>query len=213
MNISIVSDANSWMNGHIPSFIKILEQEGHVITWVHTTDEIPDGELAFYLGCGQIVPQAILQRNRHNLVVHESALPKGKGWSPLTWQILEGVNDVPVTLFEASEHVDSGTVYLRDAMHFAGTELIDELREVQARTSMRVCLEFVRSYPGIVAQGVKQQGESTFHARRKPVDSRLDPDRTIREQFNLLRVVDNERYPAFFKLLGETYIVRIEKKI
>ena len=41
-------------------------------------------------------------------------------------------------------------------------------------------------------------------------DSRLDPDDTIAQQFNLLRVVDNERYPAFFELLGRRYILKIE---
>ena len=41
------------------------------------------------LSCGQIINKEVLQRNRNNLVVHAGALPKGKGWSPLTWQILE----------------------------------------------------------------------------------------------------------------------------
>jgi methionyl-tRNA formyltransferase len=30
--------------------------------------------------------------------VHESALPQGQGWSPMTWQILEGASPIPVTL-------------------------------------------------------------------------------------------------------------------
>lgn len=212
MIITFISDANSWMNGYILPFIQQLEQEGPAITWVHKADEIPAGDLVFYLGCGQVVSPAILQRNSHNLVVHESSLPKGKGWSPLTWQILEGLNDIPITLFEATEHVDSGVIYMRDIMHFKGTELVNELRDVQARTSIRMCHEFLKRYPNIVVQGIKQQGESTYYARRRPEDSRLDPDKTLREQFNLLRVVDNEWYPAFFELAGERYILKIEKK-
>ena len=87
---TIVSDANSWMNDYIPSFIPYLQKQGHFVTWVHEVSDIEAGDFAFYLGCGQITPESILQRNRHNLVVHGSALPQGKGWSPLTWQILEG---------------------------------------------------------------------------------------------------------------------------
>jgi len=39
-------------------------------------------------------------------------------------------------------------------------------------------------------------------------------DKTIREQMNLLRVVDNERYPAFFEWQGNRYYLAIwrEKK-
>ena len=66
-------------------------KEGHRISWVHQPEEIPRGDFCFLLGCGKIVGRETLGRNHHNLVVHESPLPKGKGWSPLTWQILEGL--------------------------------------------------------------------------------------------------------------------------
>ena len=58
-----------------------------------------------------------------------------------------------------------------------------------------------------------QLGESTYYKRRKPVDSELDISRPIRDQLNLLRVVDNERYPAFFYAHGQKYKLTIEKTI
>lgn len=213
MKITVISDANSWMNHYMPEFIKTLLHEGHAARCVHRANEIPEGDLVFYLGCGQLISPSILRKNKHNLVLHESALPKGKGWSPLTWQILEGVEDIPITLFEAVEEVDSGPIYLQKVMHFQGTELVDELREIQANTSIKMCFEFIHSYPEIVTRGTKQEGESSIYLRRKPIDSRLNPDKTIREQFNLLRIVDNERYPAFFELNGQTYLLKIQKKI
>ena len=73
--------------------------------------QIENGDVAFYLSFGQTVPVVILSRNNHYLVVHESALPHGKGWSPLTCQILEGKNEIPITLFEAEELVDSGKIF------------------------------------------------------------------------------------------------------
>jgi sialic acid synthase SpsE len=39
----------------------------------------------------------------------------------------------------------------------------------------------------------------------------LDIDKTIQEQFNLLRIVDNEKYPAFFDFADHRYVLRIEK--
>lgn len=209
--ITILLDADSWINDYIHELARELEKDGHGVRIVHKADEIPLGDFVFFLGCGQIVPHSILKRNRHNLVVHESDLPKGKGWSPLTWQILEGKNEVPVCLLEAAEPVDSGTIYLRDTTQFNGTELVGELRKAQADTSIRMCLRFVHEYPVIAGKGIKQDGESTFYKRRSKECSRLDPNKTIREQFNLLRVVDNERYPAFFEYKGERYIVKIEK--
>ena len=53
----------------------------------------------------------ILKKFRNNLVVHASDLPNGKGWSPLTWQILDGKKKIHVSLIEADEKVDSGKIY------------------------------------------------------------------------------------------------------
>lgn len=211
--ISILSDLDSWINNYIPQLVEHLEEERHQVCWVHHTNLIPEGDFVFYLGCGQIVPSEILQKNKHNLVVHESALPLGKGWSPLTWQILEGKNDIPITLFEANTLVDSGVIYLQDTLHFNGLELVNELRKSQAQKSIDMCLSFVRKYPNIIAQAKPQKGDATFYRRRMPQDSLLDLDKSIREQFNLLRVVDNECYPAFFEINNERYIIKIEKRV
>ncbi|ABI67560.1 Methionyl-tRNA formyltransferase-like protein [Syntrophomonas wolfei subsp. wolfei str. Goettingen G311] len=212
LNITVVSDLNSWLNIYIPLLLKELEKKNHIIRWTNDVKTVLYGDLAFYLGCRQIVPSDILEKNKHNLVVHESDLPWGKGWSPLTWQILEGKNDIPIVLFEAAEKVDSGVIYLKETMHFTGTELVEELRATQADTTFKLCLEFIDNYPDIIDKAVSQEGESSYYRRRTPEDSRLDPDKTIREQFDLLRVVDNKRYPAFFELNGEQYLLKVLKK-
>jgi hypothetical protein len=41
------------------------------------------------------------------------------------------------------------------------------------------------------------------------VDSRLDPDKSLRDQFNLLRVSDPVSYPAFFELNGRRFEISI----
>lgn len=213
MKITILSDASSWMNHYIPRLLEQLSERNCSTAWLHQVEQINEGDIVFYLGCGQIVPANILKRNQHNLVVHESDLPQGRGWSPLTWQILEGRNSVPIVLFEAAETVDSGPVYLKEVMNFQGTELVDELRRIQAECSIKLCVSFIDGFPDIVYKGRQQKGKATYYPRRTPEDSRLDPDKTLREQFNLFRVVDNQRYPAFFEIDGEEYVLRIEKRL
>jgi methionyl-tRNA formyltransferase len=56
-----------------------------------------------------------------------------------------------------------------------------------------------------------QAGLPTYYKRRTPEDSELDPDKPLRDQFNLLRVADNDQYPAFFRHLGHKYVLKIEK--
>ena len=207
MKITLVTDnPKSWIMPYVSELKRRLGQK-HRVIWVYDVKKIKPGECAFFLACEKIVSKEILGLHKHNLVVHESALPQGRGWSPLTWQILEGKNEIPITLFEARENVDSGDIYLQTKMKFEGHELVDELRRKQGEATMALVLEFGSRYPKI--KGQRQSGKASFYGRRRPSDSELDVNRPLKEQFNLLRVVDNERYPAFFIYRGRKYFLKI----
>jgi methionyl-tRNA formyltransferase len=211
LSIAVCSDAGSWINSSIPQLLLPWLAAGHQCAWGHDARQLPGGDLCFYLSYGRIVDQETRSRYRNNLVVHESDLPQGKGWSPLTWQILEGKNRIPVTLIEAAERVDSGIIYAQDWLEFEGHELIDELRRKQASATVSLCQWFIANYPQSAAQGTEQRGKESFYPRRKPVDSKLDLNKSLAEQFHLLRVVDNERYPAFFEISNHKYIINVMK--
>ena len=40
-------------------------------------------------------------------------------------------------------------------------------------------------------------------------DSQLDPERSLAEQFNLLRVVDNQRYPVIVQWRGRRFVLKV----
>ncbi len=207
--LTIVSDKTTWLNAFLPDLIRRFTQLGHQVKWCHNITDIRPSDMTFYLSCGQIVPPDILKMNTHNLVVHGSALPHGRGWSPISWQILEGKNTIPLTLFEASERVDSGPIYLQKSMVLQGTELIPEIHEETARITMEMCLEFLEHYPSLTRMARMPQGEESLYPKRTPQDSELDPDKSIADQFDLLRIVDNNHYPAFFTLRGRRYKLAI----
>ncbi len=171
--------------------------------------EIMNGDILVLLSCEKKLKDEYLGLNKNNFVVHESDLPRGKGWSPLTWQIIEGNRDVCICLFEAAGDIDSGDIYEKKVMKFSGHELIDELRDIQGQATIDIIMSVIERYPNI--KGVKQSGEETFYKKRTPKDSELDISKTLKEQFNLLRVVDNDRYPAFFIRDGVKYILKIQK--
>lgn len=211
LRISILSDATSWLNTLLPNLVEALEQDGHEVVLRSRVDELNGGDICFYLSVGQIIPRTIRSRFSHNLVVHGSRLPQGKGWSPMSWQIVEGAADFTLTLFEAEDRVDSGPIYAQQTLHLNGTELVDEWRAAQADVMFSLCTNFVRGFPGTAMSAKQQEGAESFYPRRTPEHSALDPHKTIAEQFDVLRVVDNERYPAFFVHRGERYILRIER--
>ncbi len=207
--ITLISDSGSWINPFLPKLIIALWQRGHAVRWIHKPSQLLPGDICLLLSCGQLLGSEHLRMHRHNLVVHESDLPHGKGWSPMTWQILEGSNLIVVTLFEATEELDAGPIYLKHHIHLQGHELVDEWRAAQAMATYEICLYWFDQYREVTSSAFSQKGSSSKYQRRKPEDSMLDPMRTLAEQFNLLRVVDNSRYPSFFRWKGRKYEMQI----
>ena len=212
MNICIVFDEDSWIFPFVLDLETKLKKLGHFVTILNTFDSTNCYDIVFMLSYSKIVPEYLLRLNKNNIVVHESALPNGKGWSPLTWQILDGKNEIPITLFEASSAIDSGNIYIQDVIRFNGSELIDELHNKQGNATVSLCIEFVSKYTFYIEHAKQQKGYSSYYRKRIPADSELDINDTIKNQFNLLRVVDNKRYPAFFLYEGERFYLYISKE-
>lgn len=208
-NVSVVVDNDSWVLPLAEDLVRQIEESGDRAVLSRAYEEVLEGGIAFFLGCTGIAHADILARNERNLIVHESALPEGRGFSPLTWQVLEGRDRIPVCLLEAAAGADEGAVIYRDELAFVGHELCPELRAAQGSKTVELCLRYLsESQP---PSGQPQEGEASYFRRRRPEDSELDPEKTIAEQFDLLRVCDNERYPAFFRFQGRTYVLKIAK--
>jgi len=76
--------------------------------------------------------------------------------------------------------------------------------------TVKMVLQYLSQHATL--KGVPQKGESSYYQRRTKADSELDIDLPLKEQFNLLRVVDNKKYPAFFVINGIKYILQIDKE-
>lgn len=208
-NISVLVDNDSWILPYAESLVREWTDAGYEAGLWRQAEDLPQRDVAFFLGCVQLVRPEILKRHQWNLAVHESALPEGRGFAPVAWQMLEGRQRIPVVLIEATEQADSGDIFLEDELRLEGHELMPEVRHRQGEVTQKLCREFISRFPEVKAR--PQSGEGTWYARRRPQDSQLDVNRTLAEQFNLLRTVDNERYPAFFEYAGHTYRLKIEK--
>jgi methionyl-tRNA formyltransferase len=206
--VTIVVDNPSWILPYAENLATIIEENGDKPKLCRSYAEINSGEVAFFLGCTGIATNEVLDLNHYNLIVHESDLPKGRGFAPVAWQILDGVNEIPICLLEADRAADTGIVYYREVMCFKGHELNDQIRSRQGQMTIKLCVRFLKE--NNPPQGIQQVGQPTTYPRRYPKDSCINTLLSLEEQFDLLRVVDNQRYPAFFDYRGNRYYLNIE---
>lgn len=211
MKITILTDTtSSWF---IPFGVKLkteLDRAGHDTVYVHDKKNIREGDVCFILSCINLVEPEYLRRNRNNIVVHASDLPKGKGFSPMKWLVLEGSDEIVVSLIEAAEKVDSGPVYFKRRIDLDGTELCDEIRSKVGNMVIEMSMHYIENYGKI--EPVAQEGEESFYKRRTVKDDEIDPSKSIIQLFNHLRIADNEHYPLYFYHKGVKYLIKIYKE-
>lgn len=207
LKVAILTSPRQWFESHARS---LSDRLGDVPVFTDHLDMNESYDLLFILSYHKIIGSEFLEKNSNNIVVHASNLPEGKGWAPMFWQVLEGREEITFSMIEAVADVDAGDIYLQRSLSLTGYELNAELRLMQAEVIKAMCVELLDNIH-LLENPQKQLGAETFYPRRTSEDSRLDVNRSIGEQFNLLRICDNEEYPAFFELGGIRYLLKIEK--
>ena len=184
----------------------------HNFKLVSRKAELSGGDLLFLVSCHELIGVDIRDQYRTTLVLHASDLPVGRGWSPHVWTVVNGGHEIVLSLLEAEDKVDSGDIWAQRRILLQGHELYDEINAAVFQAEIELIEHAINHYPEI-EKWKQNEREATYYPRRTPEDSRLDPDKSIAAQFNLLRVVDSERYPAFFDYRGHRYYLKISKEL
>jgi methionyl-tRNA formyltransferase len=182
----------------------------HEIKLITSSKDVSHGSILFLISCTEIINNDIRKKFKKTLVIHESDLPNGRGWSPLVWQIIEGTNSIPITLLEAEDKVDSGAIWKKIFVNLKGHETFSEINSKIFPEKIKLIDFAIEHFNDIVPIPQSNHG-STYFQKRTSKDSEINVEKPISEQFNLLRISDPERYPCFFKFHGHKYKIVIEK--
>ncbi len=210
MNIDILcSDSAHPINNYLIKWIS-TQDSIYNIQLLRNKSDLSCGDLLLLISCHELIDKKTRSLYKSVLVIHASDLPNGRGWSPHVWQILEGKNEITVTLLEAEDELDSGSIWAQEIMELEGHELLREIDEKLFSIELKLMDYAMENWNKIEPK--KQDDKlSNYYPRRTPDDSRLDPEKSLSEQFDLLRVVDSKRYPAFFDFRGHRYYLNISK--
>ena len=197
---------NNWLSNYCKNYKKKLKNKKIKIHY--NFQKIKNYDYVFVLGYTKILPKSFIERNKLVMIIHESNLPKGKGLSPLQWQILLNKNIIKINLLKLEAEVDSGNIILTNDLKLNGSELYDEIRKKQAEATFQLIDKFLNQK---INRFKKQKGMETFFRKRTAVDSRVDIKQSLKKSFNLLRICNNEKWPAFFYYKNQKYILKIFK--
>ena len=211
MNITILCTSETHpVNEMLLRWVK-ANQATHQIKIARRKDELNDGDLLFLISCTEVILEQQRSRFKKTLVIHASDLPRGRGWSPHIWELVNGAKELTVSLLEAEDSVDSGDIWKQVHVNVPKHCLHNEINNILFCAEFELMDFAVKNFHRIVPTPQDTNIDPTYYPRRQAMDSELDPRVSVEKQFDLLRVSDPVRFPAFFKLYGFTYKLKIEK--
>jgi methionyl-tRNA formyltransferase len=211
MKISILcSDASHPVNQYL---IEWADEHSatHKIELARTKKELTAGDILFLVSCKEVLTKNECQAYAVTLVLHASDLPKGRGWSPHIWDLAGGATHITLSLLEAEDRVDSGAIWKKVRINIPATALWDEINHLLFSAEIQLLDYALESYGRITPEEQTSDIEPTYFRMRTPKDSRIDAGKTIAEQFDLIRVCDPNRFPAFFEHRGQKYALQLER--
>lgn len=198
----------------VPSLHRwITTQEGsHELRLVYDKSELTEGDILYLVSCSQLISRADRERYTHVMVLHASDLPEGRGWSPHIWDVLAGKEDLTLSLLSAEDGVDTGAIWAKQRFHVPRHAVYNEINRLLFEAEMQLMDRGLEMVAAGEIPSLQPEAGGSYHPRRNPEDSRLDPARPLAELFDKLRVADPDRFPAFFEMHGKTYELILKKR-
>ena len=134
-----------------------------------------------------------------SLVMHDSLLPKNRGFAPLNWAIIKGEKKTGVSLISMDKLVDSGDIYLQDSINIKNSYDIKLVHEKILRIYSLLILKFIKKPHFYLNNPIKQKNSiATFNPKRKPKDGLINWNDKFRKINNLVRALKKPWPGAYF---------------
>ena len=211
MKIEILNtDPSHPINPYLKRLQAKLELE-HSVLIIRSPEQITNGDLLFLVSCSVLVEREATANFQYAMVIHASDLPEGRGWSPHIWELLNGADKITVSLLDADGAVDSGAIYKKITVHIPKSALWYEINDLLFAAEIQLIEFAIKNFDKLQKRAQNSDIEATYYPKRNPKDSEIDPNKSITEQFDLLRVCDPNKFPALFHHRGESYKIILEK--
>ena len=153
-------------------------------------------KIIFFIHWSSIVKSSLFEKYLC-IQFHCTALPKGRGGSPVQNQILSNINKTKLTAFKMSEKIDAGSICMQENFLLNGTafEIFKRLEQLSIKMIKKIIKKNKIFF-------YKQIGLPTYFKRLSKIDSQINFIKlnTLKSLYDFLRMVDAPGYPkAYFE--------------
>ncbi len=180
-----------------------------------TADQLPlirdrlNPDVVFCLGWRTLIPMEMLDcAPRGGIAVHDSLLPRLRGFAPSNWGLILGHDQLGATLFQLTDSVDAGDIYFQEAITPEPTESYESIQSRIAETSVDLFDRFLDSARAGTLDARKQNHtHATFTCARSPADGEIDWNASSQSIGRLIRALGPPAPGAFTYFLGSQLFI------
>ncbi len=152
-----------------------------------------------------------LKKKKKYFTIHESDLPKGRGFSPIKHQIMMGKKKIICSCIELNNKIDSGKVIFKKKLVIKKSDLFDEIKQKQMKITSEMLLKLINDYPKILNKAKEQTGKATYFKKLTKEDDEIKINKTLISQFDKIRSTNHYMFKNYFYYKKKKYYLRIFK--
>ncbi|HVT30422.1 MAG TPA: formyltransferase family protein, partial [Lacipirellulaceae bacterium] len=138
------------------------------------------------------------------IAVHESLLPRLRGFAPTNWSLILGHDKLGATLFQLTDSVDAGDIFFQQAIMPRPLESYESVQNRIAELSVDLFTQFLEgAKAGTLTARRQDEAAATYTCPRIPEDGEIDWCRSSDEIERLIRALAPPAPGAFTYLAGE----------
>jgi methionyl-tRNA formyltransferase len=162
-------------------------------------------DVAFAIGWRYLINKAAYSLPaKGTLILHDSLLPRYRGFAPMNWAIINGESKTGVTLFYIAEGVDCGPIVEQLSTDIG---LHDTAKTVDAKIIALYERIIIESLPliesGTVESIPQDENQATYTCKRTPEDGEINWNNTALQIYNLIRGLTHPFPGAYTSLHGK----------
>lgn len=122
-------------------------------------------------------------------VIHDSLLPKYRGFAPLNWAIINGETEVGATFFKIIDKMDAGPIISQKKLVINENENIFIIEKKMVNIYKEIIYQDITKIRNEDNFLLQNEEEATYCCMRRPEDSKIDWTKSAREIHNFVRAL------------------------
>lgn len=153
------------------------------------------------------IPKKIYERAKYGtFVLHDSLLPKYRGFSPTVWALINGEDITGVTLFKISEEIDEGKIVDQQIVPIHSEDNIESISLKLDQAYLDIFeLNYNNLINGNIILKAQDSSKASYTCKISPEDAIIDWSWDTEKIYNLIRAYTFP-YPGAYTFLKEKKI-------